>query len=406
MQIRKAGTLASKAKSMRRVLTDIIAILVVFFVLTTLFQSYFEQLSINRIIGGMLALAFLMLAFINIHRRAILSFCMLIVCGIMSFAVTLDTSREITDWIYLFSTILMIETIRSSKNIDMIMESFTRKRKLISWVIHAACASLLVLLVFKIGYQQHWGGSPYFQGLTNSQHTMASVSCLILTLILFYCRIHGKHLYWYAFLAVIPLLAIFETGARIFLFPAALNIIFFLRLFVKRKSIRMTLYFMGAAVFVYMLRQSSMVEKFIYTLTTTYASNPLAAFTSGRTEFWMVDIEYYLSGNLLDWVLGRSFSHVYMINQAKVNMYIWSHNDIIFILNGAGMLGASIYIHSIYAMLKSIKKSIKLGSVYWLVALYLLVPMLLNGFYIYQHYVYSFILLYLSIKGGFDQAAI
>ena len=249
-------------------------------------------------------------------------------------------------------------------------------------------------MVAGIGYELNWDGTKYFVGLCFSQHTMASLCCLIVSLILFISKTENKFCILHCIMLCIPTYAILESGARVFLIPILICWYLFFHFAIKSKLYRRILYVACIVLSFFVLLNTSMINKFIYALGNSQSNNLISSFTSGRSEFWKYDIEYYFSANCLEWFLGTSFSDVYAVNMQTLNLDIWAHNDIIHLLIGGGIVGVICYSFLIFRLFNSMREYRIGGIVYISMILYLVIPMLLNGFFIYQHFVYSFIILY------------
>jgi|GEM_PF-1769512 len=390
----------------KKLFINVLTISILVFSLTTLFQSLFDQLSINKVIGGIIALVAGILFLIKPSRKMFLCIGVIIIEFVFTLAITSDFSKEIMDWIFLLTTLLLIATISNNQNLQLFRFCLLKYHRLIAVLIHVECITLLYLLIRKIGYITKWGEGTYFMGFCNTQHTMASLCCLILAMILFYCKNHGKYYLRYGILGLIPLYALFQSGARVFLIPAAVLLYMFAQYGVKKKSYRIMIYIVGMLALLYAFLNSNMFQKFEFAITNPYSTNQLSGFTSGRSSFWQVDMEYYLSGNFIEILFGRCFANIYAINLQKVNMEIWSHNDIIHLLNGTGLVGAYTYLTVMFTALKKVKKEVEKKIHYFMVVVYFALPMLLNGFMINQHFVYSFIILYftvISAKGRLNE---
>ena len=385
----------NKINGLRIHLVNLIILLIVVFSFTTTVQSLFDRFSINRIIGGLLAVVSALLFFIRPEIKSFYKVTVLFVIALISLVSSVDISKDLTDFIYLFATILMILNISNKNNTALFIKSFNKFLKPISFFVIVECGILLVLLLTKKGYAYHWGESRYFLGLCNGQHTMASLCCLIVTFTIFIILQKKKHLIFWGMLVLIPSYAIFETGARVFLFPLAILLFFLIQISVKRKAIRISIYSIGIVLFVLIILHSSMLDKFQFVTGNSYAGNLARDFSSGRTEFWKVDLELFASGNFFQIIFGRGFASVYLTNLKKVSMEIWAHNDIIHLLVGTGICGAYIYISIVYTAFRNVKKLFKNRYVFAVLVVYVIVPMLLNGFFVLQHYVYSFVTLYL-----------
>jgi O-antigen ligase len=128
--------------------------------------------------------------------------------------------------------------------------------------------------------------------------------------------------------------------------------------------------------------------------TNQYSSlNPVEAFTNGRTAFWAIDLQAYLQGNLFYKIFGHGFDYIYYINQTRYGLRIWAHNDFINVLLCNGILGIITYFYSYICIFREAWKNLKkLDAI--LLSLFLVIIALINGLFVYQHYLYSFIIIY------------
>lgn len=377
---------------------EILTNLLIIFMISTLLQSLTENIAINKIIGAIIvSLTFLICLK---HMRKI-HFILLIIffCNFtFSLYESQNISRDIIEWIYVYGTFFILLMLTNKNNLKILFNSIKNKIYLISWISIFCCLFILSLIFLKIGYVNEWGKGQYFIGLCNEPHTMASVACLLLSFIFFRCQLERKKRLVFLSLSIIPIYTILETGARIFLLPAVLFIILNLKICIKNKVLRFIAYIFGGIIFVFFLMKTSMMSKFMYALDTKYSTDILDGFTSGRSRFWKTDLDYYLSGNLYQILFGKSFSSIFILNEEVFNTAIGAHNDIIHLLNGTGIIGTGIYIYMIIKIILILKKQIK-RSLFWLsCCIYLIVPMLMNGFFTYQHYVYSFVILVVALN--------
>lgn len=198
------------------------------------------------------------------------------------------------------------------------------------------------------------------------------------------------------------IIAILESGARIFLIPVIVILYVFYRYYIDSITVKTVCFPILIIAAIYIFINSGMLEKFAFVKDNTYiSSNMLGQITSGRTEFWMIDLNAFQDYSLLNKLVGKGFDNVYRINKAGYGMAIWAHNDVINTLLSTGLLGCLLYliafIQHIYTIFKSHSTRIERA----LISSYIVIPMLLNGYCVYQHYLYSaiiFITLYLSIQ--------
>lgn len=389
-------SVSSLKNNIRALLINYIVSFVILFSVTTIFQSLVDSISINKIVGGLLAFVSGILFLLNPKVKSFFCIVYFVINALFSIVITADTSIEINDFIFLIATVLMLIIMSDQRNSEMFLKAMRKRVGIINFTVIIECMVLGYLLLSQTGYAYHWGNGRYFLGLCNSQHTMASVACLIIAFILF-LAVENKHVVFYGLMALIPAYTIFETGARVFLIPLSILFLLFVKIGFSKRYIRTIIYFAGILFAIFLLINSTMMNKLSFVFNNSYTSNAASAFTSGRSEFWKTDMELYLSGNPIQLLLGRTFETVYSTNLKSVNMNIWAHNDIIHLLVGTGLIGALEYIGVVYSAISWIKNKIDNRKKYFLMVIYIILPMLLNGFFTYQHFLYSFVILYIVV---------
>lgn len=368
--------------------------LILLFSLTTLCQSLFDRVSLNKLLGAFIAFFSGIVFMVQPKRKVFLRLCILLIDAFFSIAVSINISKDINDWIFCFTTILVLAVIADPNNHLYLKKNIYKDIKVIRWLAHIECLILAVLLVTRTGYTYHWGEDGFFVGLCNSQHTLASLCCLILTMLLMVCVVQNNNKLWYGVLMLVPSFGILESGARVFMFPMAILLVLYIQYTIKKPLLRIFIYFLGIVCGLAIILRSNMAEKFAFVVNNQYATNAFSSFTSGRSEFWLVDLKYYFTGNLFQLLFGRSFSEVYAINLKEVSLEIWSHNDLIHLLNGAGLIGVIMYLLILKDVFREIRSAIHSNLQYLMLIAYVFLPMLLNGFFPYQHYLYSFFILF------------
>ncbi|MCR4697459.1 MAG: hypothetical protein K5654_09135 [Lachnospiraceae bacterium] len=379
----------------KRLISTIVSLIIVYS-FTTIIQSKIDIFSINKIVGGTLAFLSVILFCIKPKPSAFLGIFYFIINALISIITSKRISIEINDFVYLFATLLMLVTISNEKNIELFLDALKKRRKIIIIFVILECIILLYLLITKTGYSYHWGEGRYFHGMCNSQHTMASDACLIISFLVFLAKTDKRYIR-YGLLAIIPAYAIFETGARVFLIPLAILTVYLIQNKFRKRFARIIIYIIGIVVSAYIMVNSAMMDKFSFVINNPYAINQMSGFTSGRTEFWKEDIKLFISGSPIQILFGRTFWDVYSTNFLKVRMEIWAHNDLIHLLIGTGLVGASIYTLFICYSLFSVRDKINNKTTYIMLIIYVVLPLFFNGFFLYQHFLYSFVVLLFAI---------
>lgn len=299
----------------------------------------------------------------------------------------------ISDAIYLLISILLLMEIDNDYSQNRFLCALKQSEKFIKWMV------ILCDLVLCVGFldarcydSSQWDGS-YFVGYTNASHTVASGACLLLVFTLYVIRNKKNTI---SFIYFVPsIMAILKSGARTFLIPIAIVCLFFFVYHIKNFSIKLLVFPIVILCASYVFLKSSMVEKFLFSINNQYTDmNFLGRLTNGRTAFWGVDLLAFRDYNIIQKLIGNGFQHVYMVNERNFNLAIWAHNDFINCLLSIGLVGTFIYVYVLYRTGKKIVKIPRRDMIIkTLLISYILFPALVNGFYAYQHYFYSFIIL-------------
>ena len=383
----------------QRPIIELIVILVSTYVVTTLVQSAFGSVPINRLIG------FLILTLLGfewaISKKSHVAYIVAMIFGLIflhSIAVGASSSQEISEWVYLVSTLLFISVSIPLQSRDDLYRALLKYRRYIVAVVVSSTLLLLILLVTRTGYVTAWGESPYFKGLCNTEHTLASICTLILVFILFLSRT-GKSKLLYCISMMVAMTAILETGARTYLIPAAICLILMINEMSTKKWLRMLFYAVVAVAIVAAFSGTGMASKFEFAQGNVWADSMLSALTNGRNEIWATDLCGWASSDLPGVLLGNSFSQIYILNQKALSLYIWAHNDAIMVLYGSGLIGFMLYLSALLACAKAMYRSVTKGE-FLLLLLFAGFPLVLNGFYQYQHLVYAFVVLFVIMSCG------
>lgn len=370
-----------------------IVCLLIAYVSTTLLQSVFGSLPINRLIGfaliTLLAYDWISTKKSHLGYLVLVSFSLLF---LRSLTVMNSMSQEVADWVYLASTLLFLALVSSSSARSQIYLSLTHCRGFIRLTVVFAVLLLLGLLVTRTGYVAAWGEEPYFKGLCNSEHTLASICILLLVLLIFLSRT-GESPFVCSLCSLVVLFALLETGARTYLVPAAISVFLLIDGMVEQGWLKVVLMSLLVVSGVFVFAGSGMMNKFNFVQGNIYADSILSALTNGRNEIWATDIQAWLHSGCLGIVFGNSFSAIYSVNDAALTLPIWAHDDFIMVLYGTGILGLLMYVGCIFHVFKSMAGSVG-NRTYFLLSLLVFFPLVLNGFFPYQHLVFAFVLLF------------
>lgn len=140
------------------------------------------------------------------------------------------------------------------------------------------------------------------------------------------------------------------------------------------------------------------MDKINFASNNKYATDIVSSITNGRSEFWSYDLKAFSQFNILEMLFGKGFDFIYRLNQRAYGLTIYAHNDLINFLVCLGMFGTMIYFYNWMSFTLCTQNETYSGyklelSTKLLYMLYVWAPMLLNGMFAYQHYVYSCVLL-------------
>ncbi len=367
--------------------------LMAIYMFTTLTYTLWPVSSPNKIIG--------FLIFFNVvwiyceyltKNKVFILFIATFVVG-WAFINTENPFGYMSDAIYLLISILLLTEVDSNFSKNKFLCALEQSEKFIKWIV-ILCDIVLCIGVFdaRCYDSSQWDGS-YFIGYTNASHTMASGACLLLVFTLYIIR-NKKNVT--SFIYFVPsIIAILKSGARTFLIPIVIVCFFFYLYNIKEFSIKLLVFPIAIICASYAFLNSSMIEKFSFSANNQYTDmNFLGRLTNGRTAFWIVDLLAFGNFNIIQKLLGKGFQYVYMVNEKNFNLAIWAHNDFINCLLSVGIIGTFLYVYILY---KTGKKIVRMSGrdiiIKTLLIFYILLPAFLNGFYTYQHYFYSFIIL-------------
>ena len=151
----------------------------------------------------------------------------------------------------------------------------------------------------------------------------------------------------YILLNVIPAFSLFMVGSRTYFFIGMILILLNLRLLFNDRKFFILFLIPFAVFFSLFLVNSTIFERFTNSLGNGFLGF-WGTFTSGRSDFWIIDLQYFFNSNLYYQMFGLGFNASNMINANLINLQIWSHNDFIECLLCGGYLQFFIYVYSLY----------------------------------------------------------
>lgn len=375
---------------------NIYSLLVITLLAYVFFALLQNLLPLNKIFGILLAGELLIIYFSSLKKQEIWIIFFLV---IVTFFSIINMKNGLTepneDIIYFAITILLLSKMSDKNIVYKIKEEIDKIEKIIFIEIFILNIILLVGLFIPQCYNYNSGENVY-RGFTYSGHTLASCICLMLSIYVYYLS-NKKKTIKKIILCIIPLYCVLISGARTFLIPILIIFFFFYEKSLKKNKNSWLLLLIGIIVILSMFFSSSLYEKFTQTANNTNVSeNKLEALTNGRLIWWGYDLKEFNKLNIFQKLFGVGYEFIYKVNQSKYGMYIWAHNDFIQLLASIGIFGVIGYIMIItrfYIMLDNEKNIYKMALIF-----YMIFPAIINGFYKYQHYVFSLIVLVLLLS--------
>ena len=203
-----------------------------------------------------------------------------------------------------------------------------------------------------------WSRSGAFYSFSGGQHRMDSAAVMVLAgvLILYRYLNYKKSVLIFA---IIPCVAVLFSGARTYLIVIGI----ILAVFYYYTNIEHTYRFwltiipialIGIAVImstsVMQERMATMQAESAYFSSKGY--NALTGITSGRSTFWLIDLQKYWESPLINKILGNGFNFVRYVNDTYYTTAIWAHNDFINIICCNGMVGLYLYFFAYFKMVQ------------------------------------------------------
>ena len=352
-----------------------------------------DYLPLNTILGIILIILFGILYLKNLKKRDIYFFICVLFLFVFDNLVAIDKAASISDSVYWVFTLLAIWKVCDEETYKCLYMAIVKQSDFIKIIFTINNFILVGGLFLGNCYSKSWG-STYYVGFAYSNHVLASGACITLVMALYIFN-DIKSIFLRVLILLPATIAILQSGARTYIVSiAVIWLIYFLYCFQK---VNIKLFFIPFATIVisYIFINSGMMVKFINPNTYEQQTG-IETFSSGRTVFWLIDLQAYWNLGFINKLFGNGFDFPYFVNRTlyKSSMNVWAHNDFINTLMTSGVLGIGLYLTIIRKIWKSLRNYTPfiLSSLVWI---YVVFVMFINGFFVYQHYLFSFILLFI-----------
>lgn len=307
---------------------------------------------VNKILYAVLLL-FLFIAIVRrpILKKDILALMALVIMFVYDCMLTGTTMYNSNEIFYLVTWVIYLIYVRT--NYDRFKEILCLNMGYIKLMV--ILWEILIIVSFPLS--SSWDGNAFYS-FSGGQHRMDSAAIMIFAAILIMFRLENyrKEI---LFLTIIPSVAVLFSGARTYL--VILGVI--LAVFYYYTNIRHTYRFYFtiiplAILAVYFVMSTSVMQDRIAEMQnetayfTSIGYNALTGITSGRSTFWIIDLQKYWESPILNRILGNGFNFVRYVNETYYTTAIWAHNDFINILCCNGIVGLLLYFYAYFKMVK------------------------------------------------------
>lgn len=244
------------------------------------------------------------------------------------------------------------------KNKEFIKEFIKKHEKFLDFIIYVFSLIIFITLFLPSSY--------VYEGETRGFVSLAKTTFLLCPIAMFIFAIIGAQYIFnnkkkkYLLLLVFPIMCILLGSTRTYLGVLACAIFCFIYVIIKEKKNFIPLTFLMGTVFILIVLISPIKEKFTETIERSelYGIDPLEAFTSGRSEFWVYDLNCIFKSDFNYFLLGHGINYLYEINYIKFGNPLWAHNDFIQIISDYGLIGLLIYLYMFIFLIKNFFKNI------------------------------------------------
>ena len=329
----------------------------------------------------------------KITPRAIIIILLTLICHIFAVTSTVFPLYNFNDFFYFGYTVVYFLYILD--NGEDFCNALNKCKKYINVVMSIWTAIIVISIFFPVSYLTN-GANTTFVSFSGDTFRLGPSCLFIMSLAFFQMRQTNKkiNIIW----VVLPMICLLLGSARTYFVLGSFMCIVALRSFFKKQEhFIASLLPVGIAIGVFVIF-GGIGQKFVDSLQESQYFDALGKFTSGRSVFWVADMEAFFNQDFFNQVFGSGFNFVYDVNQLAIYNKIWAHNDFIQLLTTFGYLGLGIYLALMYSMFKKYFKiaKIKNGLVIFSIVMVWLFNAFFNMFYVYFCSMLSFPLILLA----------
>lgn len=321
-----------------------------------------------------------------LHKQCIMAVYIFLMCIIYGILTSISLGKINNHMFNYFNTILLFIYCINDDNIQSFKLFMLKNIKLIKFLVIFINLVEAYYIFTRNGYEfsYSWRGT-FFRGTSSIPHILSYL--MLVVIIISICVMILENKKSFALWAIIPLYAIFESGARVTLLASSVFVLMLIDIIFSSKKTRPVFKFLKAfiimIILVYIFRDKIIASDVWNKIIVRQKSEN---FSAGRTYMWKDLLHHYIyDSNIIQYFLGQGDDKTYYYN--SINPYVavsaWAHNDFVQILVGKGLLGLYLYINTGFKFI--LKLFDKNGNYYTLyIVFFILLLSVLNGFYSYK----------------------
>lgn len=237
------------------------------------------------------------------------------------------------------------------KEQDYIYNFLSKHKKYVDILLIVWCGIVFISLFMPSCYRYE-GETRAFVSFAGTTFLLAPIAMYVFALLIIQYKLYKNKIYIIAL--ILPSVCILLGSTRTYLVGLMCAWLIFIYLIMKNKKRYFITLISGCVIFIIIVFNSPIKNKFIDTQNRTELGlDPLNAFTSGRSVFWIYDMQMLLKQSWYKILFGNGNNYLFYLNDAKFRVPLWAHNDFIQLLSDYGILGLSIYIFIINFTVKS-----------------------------------------------------
>ncbi len=230
-------------------------------------------------------------------------------------------------------------------NMDRLPEYVERYKKYLLFICYAWHAIVLI----SIPFPESWNGR-VFESFSGTTFRLAPSAMLIMGVSLLLI-VHFKRSYvWLSFL---PFLSIILGSSRTYMAVGIILMVLVLYFGIRNKVTYLGVLVIFGALAAVIIINSAMGDKILHGFEYNPYQDPLSQFTSGRSDFWVKNLDAFAEQPWYNKIFGCGYNFVREQTVTEHNPDgLWAHNDFIQILLTFGYVGLFTYLALVWTLFK------------------------------------------------------